>query len=75
MVNKPIRGILMGAALGTALWLIVALAIFHMLGYLPRTLPYLWWLLGVLTIFAGAQITLSSRYERPAVIWHVPRRS
>jgi O-antigen/teichoic acid export membrane protein len=75
MHEHPIRGLLMGAALGTALWLIAVLTVFYSLGYLPRTLPYLWWLLGILMIFAALQLMLSSLRERPTTTWRVPRRS
>lgn len=75
MENQPIRGFLMGAALGTALWLIAVLTVFYAIGYLPRTLPYLWWLLGILMIVATLQLTLISLRERPSPTWRVPGRS
>jgi hypothetical protein len=75
MGNQPIRGLLMGAALGTALWLIAALAVFHAIGYAPRTLPYLWWILGILMTIVARQITLKTMRVRPTTTWRVARRS
>ena len=75
MHNQSIRGLLMGIILGLALWLMLALAIFYSTGYLPRTLPYLWWLLGVLMIAAAVEVALASFRERPATTLQPVRRS
>ena len=75
MGNHPVRGLLMGAALGAALWLRAALTVFHALGYVPRTLPYLWWLLAILMAITALEITLSAMRERPTATWRVSGRS
>jgi hypothetical protein len=66
MNKQSIRGFLIGAVLGLALWLVAALAIFYSLGYLPRVLPYLWWSLGILMTIVVVQLRLTSERERPA---------
>ncbi len=59
--KQSIRGLLLGVSLGLTLWLIVAFAMFYTIGFAPRMLPYLWWLVGILMIYvyAAAQIALA----------------
>jgi hypothetical protein len=75
MNKQSIRGFLMGAVLGLALWLMAALAIFYSLGYLPHILPYLWWSLGILMTIAGVELRLTSMRERPATALRLTERS
>ena len=75
MRNQPILGLIMGAVLGLALWLVAALAIFYTLGYLSRMLPYIWYLLGILMIIAAVLVTLTALPRRPAIALDLPQRS
>ncbi len=56
MHGQPVKGLLLGCALGLVLWVVAGLAVFSEVGYLPHTRIYLWCLLGVLIAFVGVDL-------------------